>query len=774
MQEQSLFMAVLEITDSSERAAFLDGACRGDRPLRERIERLLERHAQAGSFLEVPSSADTVPDPFLECPGTTLGPYKLLEQIGEGGFGVVFMAEQLQPIRRKVAIKVIKPGMDTRQVIARFEAERQALALMEHPNIAHVLDGGETASGRPYFVMELVRGIPITDYCDRHQLSISQRLELLVHVCHAVQHAHQKGIIHRDLKPSNVLVTLHDGTPVVKVIDFGVAKAIGQTLTDKSLFTNFGQLIGTPLYMSPEQAELSGLDVDTRTDIYALGVLTYELLTGTTPFDRARFKEIPFDEMRRIIREEEPAAPSTRISALGDTAVQVSANRRSVPDGLSRLFRGELDWIVMKCLEKDRRRRYATTQELAMDLQRYLADEPVLARPPSAAYRLRKFARRNRGAVLAACLVLVALVVGIFGLSLGLIAAQRERGEAETARREAENAQKEEVRQRRIAQNNETKALAAAAAEQAAKAAAEAREADSLAALDFLERILFGKSGPLIFGAWEKTTLRQAIEAAAPAVDKEFAKQPLVEARLRRTLGLSFLLMRDNKRAVEQLEKSLPLYAAHRGHGHPETLYTMTNLAKAYALLKRNAEAAELREKALALQKEKLRADHPQTLENLENLAEIYFRLDRPEDAVKIIDEFVRHGAPQSESNQLMLSRLLRLLYLRLRYFETTKDSAGCRATAEMCENLKHTNAVGFCNNASMRAVTAAVFRNNDPSSDAVKNEADRAMTWLQQAVAGGFSDTVRLKNHPDLDALRDRDDFKKLLADLEAHKKKS
>src|SRR5437588_640995 len=315
------------------------------------------------------------------------------------------MAEQQHPVRRKVALKVVKPGMDTRQVVARFEAERQALALMDHPHIAHIFDGGETVSGRPYFVMELVRGIPITEFCDQNQLPVRERLELYVTVCQAVQHAHQRGIIHRDLKPSNVMVTLHDDKAVVKVIDFGIAKATGQQLTEKTLFTNFAQMIGTPLYMSPEQAQLSGLDIDTRTDIYALGVLLYELLTGTTPFDQERLGTAGYDEIRRIIREEEPAKPSTRISTLGPAAATVSAKHQSDPRGLSRLYRGELDWIVMKALEKDRTRRYETASAFAADVQRHLKDEPVEACPPSAWYRFRKFARRNKGVLRSVAMV---------------------------------------------------------------------------------------------------------------------------------------------------------------------------------------------------------------------------------------------------------------------------------------------------------------------------------------------------------------------------------
>lgn len=424
---------------------YLRQACGKDEELRCRVKELLTAHVEAASFLESPDPGivATIDQPEItERPGSVIGPYKLLEEIGEGGFGVVFMAEQQRPLRRKAALKVIKPGMDSRQVIARFEAERQALALMDHPNIARVFDAGATASGRPYFVMELVKGVPITAFCDANPLTVRQRLELFVSVCQAVQHAHLKGIIHRDLKPTNVLVTLHDGTPVVKIIDFGISKALGQQLTETTLFTNFAQLLGTPIYMSPEQAEMSGLDIDTRSDIYSLGVLLYELLTGTTPRDKERMRTAAYDEIRRIIREEEPAKPSTRISTLGLAALTASANRQSDPRRLSQLFRGELDWIVMKALEKDRNRRYETANGLARDVQRYLDDEPVLACPPTFWYRFRKLARRNKRAFLTASAAALVVVMALVGLTVSNVLIRQEQSRTRDEKDSAEKAQK--------------------------------------------------------------------------------------------------------------------------------------------------------------------------------------------------------------------------------------------------------------------------------------------------------------------------------------------
>jgi len=420
MTEREIFTAALNKADPSERAAFLDEQCAGNAPLRQRIESLLAEHQQLGSFMDVPSPGATLDQP-TERLGTQIGPYKLLQQIGEGGMGVVYMAEQTEPVQRKVALKVIKPGMDTRQVIARFEAERQALAMMDHVNIARVLDAGTTEQGRPYFVMELVNGVPITKYCDDNRLTPRQRLELFVPVCQAIQHAHQKGIIHRDIKPSNVMVTLYDGKPVPKIIDFGVAKATEQKLTERTLFTQYGTMVGTLEYMSPEQAEMSALGVDTRSDIYSLGVLLYELLTGSTPLSSKRMKEAAYAEILRLIKEEEPPKPSTRLSDSGEALASISAQRHMEPAKLSKLMRGELDWIVMKTLEKDRNRRYETANGFAADVQRYLNDEPVQACPPSAWYRFRKFARRNKRAMATATLLGVMLLtaVGAVAGSLG-------------------------------------------------------------------------------------------------------------------------------------------------------------------------------------------------------------------------------------------------------------------------------------------------------------------------------------------------------------------
>jgi len=445
----------------AERAVFLDGACGGDAALRERLEWLVATPDQPEEVLADGIDAATVKatlkrdlaDAPDEAVGQTLGRYKLLERVGEGGCGVVYVAEQTEPVRRRVALKVIKLGMDTKQVVARFEAERQALAMMDHPNIAKVLDAGTTDLGRPFFVMELVRGIRITDYCDQSNLTTKERLDLFIKVCQAIQHAHQKGIIHRDIKPSNILVTLHDAVPVPKVIDFGIAKATEGRLTDNTVYTQLHQFIGTPAYMSPEQAEMSGLDIDTRSDIYSLGVLLYELLAGSTPFDAKELMASGIDAMRKTIREKEPQRPSTRLATLKGDALTTTAKRRSTETAkLLHQLKGDLDWIVMKCLEKDRTRRYETANGLAFDLKRHLTNEPVLARPASAAYKLQKAFRRNKLVYSAAAAIALALVAGLTLAAMGWRQTRVERDKALQARAGEET-------QRKAAQVSEAEAV---------------------------------------------------------------------------------------------------------------------------------------------------------------------------------------------------------------------------------------------------------------------------------------------------------------------------
>jgi serine/threonine protein kinase/tetratricopeptide (TPR) repeat protein len=598
-----ILAAAVEIDSEAKRRAFVDQACAGDAELRRRVEELIANHFRAGSFLGSPALvlAGTVEErPLTEGPGSMIGPYRLLEQIGEGGFGVVFLAEQTQPVRRKVALKVLKPGMDTRQVVARFEAERQALALMDHPNIARVFDGGATATGRPYFVMELVKGVPITDFCDQNRLGVRDRLELFTSICRAVQHAHQKGIIHRDLKPSNVLVSRHDTTPVVKVIDFGIAKALGQELTDKTLFTGLAQMIGTPLYMSPEQAGMSDLDVDTRSDIYALGVLLYELLTGTTPFTKERFKLAAYDEIRRIIREEEPPRPSTRLSGSKDALPSISAQRQTEPAKLTKLVRGELDWIVMKALEKDRSRRYETANGFAMDVQRYLAYEPVLACPPSAFYRFRKFVRRNQVALMTAAVVALALVVGT---TVSTWQALR-----------ATLAQAEAGRQR----------------DAAARAANQEKLANTLLA------DLLGAAVPDENARDKKVSAEELYHQAVQRIVQhpKFQEDPGVEANLRLTIGNTYYKLGMLPEAESYLRQAVEIRVRTLGSDDVDTLLAQEALADLLCYgLRRPAEAEPLSRRTWEARRRLLGPDDPDTLQSMDTYATVLSTQKRLEEA---------------------------------------------------------------------------------------------------------------------------------------------
>jgi non-specific serine/threonine protein kinase/serine/threonine-protein kinase len=612
---KAIFLQALEHQAPDELHRFLSAACCGNAALRARAEELLRAHQDAGNFLGGPQHLDAREDESLsEGPGTVIGPYKLLEQIGEGGMGLVFMAEQTRPVRRRVALKVIKPGMDTLQVVARFEAERQALALMDHPNIAHVFDGGTTDSGRPYFVMELVRGVPITEFCDQRRFTTRQRLELFVTVCQAVQHAHQKGIIHRDLKPSNVLVTLHDTVAVPKVIDFGIAKATTQPLTERTLFTNFAQMMGTPLYMSPEQTEMNGLDVDTRSDVYALGVLLYELLTGTTPFDGAALKQVGLDELRRMIREEEPPRPSQRLSTLAAQVCSTVSEQRGVDERrLGQVLRGDLDWIVMKALEKDRNRRYESASAFARDVQRYLNDEAVVACPPSAGYRLRKFLRRHRGPVLAAGLVVLALGGGIVGTTLGLV--------------QAEQARQDEARR--------------AEGERLAKETAEKRLAQIEKGVDILGSI-FENLDPQAEekeGRPLRAILGGRLDQAAAALEGEAVGDPLVVARLQDRLGRTYLALGRAAEAEALFTRALATRKAELGADHPDTLGSMHNQALAYRAAGKLPQAIERFEQLRDAQVQNLGADHPDTLTTRNHLGVAYRLANRPAEAVALLEQ---------------------------------------------------------------------------------------------------------------------------------------
>jgi serine/threonine protein kinase/tetratricopeptide (TPR) repeat protein len=602
-RDVAVFTAAHELP-VNEREAYLAQVCGDDIELRKRVEALLRAHSELGDFMqETPATVSQRREAAIgETVGHRVGRYKLLQQIGEGGCGVVFMAEQEEPVRRSVAVKIIKPGMDTRNVIARFEAERQALALMNHPNIAKIFDAGATESGRPYFVMELVRGIKITEYCDQHCLTTQERLKLFIQVCHAVQHAHQKGIIHRDIKPSNILVTQTvEGAALPVVIDFGIAKATtNQQLTDKTLFTAFEMLIGTPAYMSPEQAALTTVDVDTRSDIYSLGVLLYELLTGSTPFDTVELSKAGFDEIRRVIREQEPARPSTRLSRLTDADLTTVAQRRhSQPPMLIRAVRGDLDWIAMKALEKDRTRRYPTANALALDVHRFIANEAISARPPGKVYKLQKAMLRNKLLFAGVSVITLLMVASLIVVSTSLTKEHRSRLEAEVA----------STKSRQVTR--------------------------------FLEDMLQGVEPSVALGQ-DTTMLRGILDRTAERVGKEMTNQPAIEAELRDLIGRLYFEIGNYYGAEKMHRAALAFYRKHYGPESREAAASLNDLGLALWKEGNLTDAERTHQEALGIRRALFRNEHSEVATSLNNLATVYRHQRKLEEAEAGIREALR------------------------------------------------------------------------------------------------------------------------------------
>jgi serine/threonine protein kinase len=645
--EESIFAAAVVIPDPAARAAYLDRACAGNVELRKQLDALVAAHfaadprfdpatVSAAEFAATRDPDGTRSRPAAaETEGTVIaGRYKLRQQIGEGGMGTVWMADQTEPVKRKVAVKLIRVERgQSKAILARFEAERQAIALMDHPHIAKLLDAGTTDTGSPFFVMELVKGIPLTDFCDQHKLTIPERLALFTQICSAVQHAHQKGVIHRDLKPGNILVESHDGRPVPKVIDFGLAKATtGIQLSEQSMFTAFGSVMGTPAYMAPEQAAFNAVDIDTRADVYALGVVLYELLTGTTPLTREAIKQAQLDEMLRLIREQEAPTPSSRLSS-SEAKPTVAANRQTEPARLGRFVKGELDWIVLKALAKERDHRYETATGFAKDIERFLNHEPVTAGPPSASYRLRKFVRRNRPQVLAASLVLVALLAGIAGTTWGLLEARRQEGVARRAADEERDAKQREAER--------------AAAEQRAKEEAEGKRVEAERNLSFatasneiLEAVIDGLDPKMNYATTGDLTkaLRANLATAVKRLDAAAIGDPLVVARMRNRLGLSLLALGDFDQALTLFAKALVTHQVELGPDHTHTLATMANMVVGYQAAGRPQLALRVSEEAFHLAEAKHGPRDSGTLSLASTLATCYVKAGNPELAMPIAE----------------------------------------------------------------------------------------------------------------------------------------
>ncbi|MGA2657451.1 MAG: serine/threonine-protein kinase [Verrucomicrobiota bacterium] len=643
----------------------------------------IEEAPEASPGTEAPRAAPTA---TAEKPGDRIGRFRLVRPIGEGGFGVVFEAEQEEPVRRTVALKVIKLGMDTKQVVARFEAERQALALMDHPNIAKVFDAGATATGRPYFVMELVKGVRITEFCDQNNLATAQRLGLFLKVCHAIQHAHQKGVIHRDIKPSNVLVTLQDGAPVPKVIDFGIAKATEGRLAEATVSTQLHQFLGTPAYMSPEQAAMTGLDIDTRTDIYSLGVLLYELLTGRTPFDAQELAKAGLDAIQRTIRDVEPPRPSTRLSTLHGEALTATARQHGTESArLLKLIRGDLDWIVMKCLEKDRARRYETANGLAVDLGRHLANEAVVARPPSAGYRLQKALRRNKTAFAVAALIAAVLVAATgFSAWQAILAKQR--------------------------------------------------LTESEAVSKFLTEV-FQSPDPARDG--RKVTVAETLGAAAKKLENDLASQPARRAKIQATLGMTYHGLGLYREAIVLQEKARDYYLSASGPEHPDTLRAMHNLAWSYADAGRLREALKLQEHVLGLFRKVRGPEHPETLAAMGNLANSYAEAGRRDEALKLLEEVLARtrkvrGPEHADTLRAMND-------LACSYFDAGRRDEALRLQEQVVALCRRVN--GPEHPYALNAM------NNLASSYAVAGRRDAALELRERALA--LSSKVNGPEHP-------------------------
>ena len=751
---KEVFVAALDLPDAPARAAFLGRECGPDHDLRRRVERLLAAHAEAPASepgphpgtAGVPPASLTAALPADLPTATAGGPvptadhhpapdegaviagrYKLLQQIGEGGMGTVWMAEQLQPVKRKVAVKLVKEGMDSRRVLARFEAERQALALMDHPHIAKVLDAGATERGAPYFVMELVKGVPLTQFCDQHRLTVRQRLELFQQICSAVQHAHQKGVIHRDLKPGNVLVESHDGRPVPKVIDFGLAKAVSELpLTDKSLFTAYGAVMGTPQYMAPEQASFNAVDVDTRADVYALGVILYELLTGSPPIEKDRLKKVALEEVLRVIREEDPPTPSHRLST-AEGVPSVAANRQTEPKKLGRLVKGDLDWMVMKALSKDRDRRYETANGFAADVGRYLAGEPVLAVPPSAGYRLRKFVRRNRAAVVATAAVLLAVLTGA-----GVSAWQAIRATA---------AEKDARESARMADEERKAAEAARVVAEKATEAERSANRRGHEAIQKLANAVFSRN-------IKQTALTEGVSASWSVSGHQLpeSERPLLDA----LLGYYEAFTSQLGGSREVLEDQVESYR---------------NMAVIRSTFGNHAAAASARRSALKLTERMVGASPTDPKDRVAirdahvSLAEELHRGGRHSEAMAHWDRAAELSPADDEEFRLFRARGLAWAGL------VDEAVAAIDALTDSGKNDDY--------NAACVIALASAACKNDPGRDEVL--AMRAMKALRRTVAGWpFADDLKaqllmlLKLDPDLVPIRDRPDFKTLVAEVE------